>query len=163
MKGMVAGGNRRKMKLTVIGSGLDYERSLAEACGAKEFAEFKDRMSKEELDVELNRFHLGVGALAVHRKGLKSTSSIKNREYMARGIPFFFAHHDPDFHGNPDTLRYCLVLPGDETPVNMADLERFTEGIYADPKHGSAMHQLAAAYMDYQIKISQIAAFIHES
>ena len=163
MKGMAAGGSRRRMKLTVIGAGLEYEKGLAEACGTNNFTEFKDRMNKTELDAELNRYHLGVGALAVHRKGLTSTSSIKNREYFARGIPFFFAHHDPDIHGNPETLNYCLVAEGNETSISMAVLEQFIESMYALPDRARAMHALAAKHMDYKIKVQQIAAVVQQS
>lgn len=163
MRGMAAGGSRRSMKLTVIGAGLEYEKGLAEAYGAGSFTEFKDRMSKTELDAELNRYHLGVGALALHRKGLTSTSTIKNREYFARGIPYFFAHHDPDIHGNPETLNYCLVAENNESPIGMAALEQFTERMYALPDRAAAMHALAVKHMDYQAKVKQIADFLQQS
>lgn len=163
MKGMAAGGCKRRVKLTIIGSGLEYEKGLAAICEALAFTEFKGRMSKAELDVELNSYHMGVGALAVHRKGLSSTSSIKNREYFARGIPFFFAHHDPDLHGNPETLNYCFVSDGNETPIRMSDLEQFLESMYAIPHRAKAMHALALKHMDYQAKVQQIAAFVQQT
>lgn len=160
MKGMVSGGSRRKFKLTIIGASLDYEKAMAESCGALDYTEFKNVMSKKELDIELNKHHLGVGALAVHRKGLTSTSSIKNREYFARGIPFFFAHHDPDIHNHPETLEYCLPLEGNDTPLNMQELEQFAEKLYKTADRQQAMHTLALNYMDYRVKVGKIASFI---
>lgn len=40
---------------------------------------------------------VGIGPLALHRKGLEEASALKVREYLAHGLPVMIAHTDTDF------------------------------------------------------------------
>jgi glycosyltransferase involved in cell wall biosynthesis len=44
----------------------------------------------------LARAHVGVGTLALHRKGMSEACPLKSREYLAVGLPLFYACDDPD-------------------------------------------------------------------
>jgi len=45
----------------------------------------------------VKRADVAIGALATYRKGMKETSTLKVREYLAYGLPVILDHHDPDF------------------------------------------------------------------
>lgn len=60
---------------------------------------------------------IGVGTLALHRKGLNEASPLKVREYLATGLPVINGYVDTDFPGGADFL---LTLPNDEDNVAAA-------------------------------------------
>lgn len=65
---------------------------------------------------------IGIGSLGRHRSGVKTMKSLKNREYAARGMAFIYSENDPDFDGEPFTMK----VPADETPVNIRDIVEFS-------------------------------------
>jgi len=52
----------------------------------------------------LARAHVGIGTLAMHRKGMTEGSVLKTREYLAAGLPVILGYHDTDFPGERDFL-----------------------------------------------------------
>jgi hypothetical protein len=110
--------------------------------------------SKEELDQWMDKAHCGVATLALYRKGLEEASSLKVREYMARGLPFFYAYSDPDL----DHLggAYAFKVPNDDSLIDLFQIKKSLEAVYLDTSHPSRMHELAAKHMDYAVKMAQL-------
>ena len=160
MKGMVAYQGHRKFNLTIIGNHTAMEEKIAEKMGLSEKVSFKKAMYGEDLNKELEHYHLGVGPLAVHRKGIKATSSIKTREFMARGLPFFIAHKDSELSGNPDCIPFHEVFDADESPIDLHRLEDFFERLNRMPNYPEAMCAVALQHLDYRVKIPTWISFI---
>src|SRR5581483_2567770 len=53
--------------------------------------------------------------LALHRKGMQETSSLKLAEYLANGLPVVIGHDTPDFPG--EAPWFLLTLPNTEGNV----------------------------------------------
>ncbi len=146
--------------LTIIGNDTDWEKKLIEKYNAEQFVSLKPAMIKKALDIELVNYQLGVGPLAVHRKGIFSTTSIKVREYFARGLPFFFAHHDPGVSENPELQPYFLQLNTTDNPIDLTLLNEFIARISQTSNISSEMHRLSYQYLDYKVQVDQIFKFI---
>lgn len=54
-------------------------------------------LNKEQIDTLSDQCHLALGTFAFERKGLKEASTLKMREYAARGIPAVYGHFDFDY------------------------------------------------------------------
>ena len=78
----------------------------------------------KELDEMFNLADVAVGSLGYHRKSMFRESSLKNREYCARGIPFIIASTDDDFPRSYDFVHY---VPHDDTPVNIREVLDFVK------------------------------------
>jgi hypothetical protein len=150
----------KRFYLTIIGANLEFEKNLALEYNVREFVNFKNEMNKSALDKEFNHYHMAVGTLGSHRKGLLSNSTIKNREYFARGIPFFFAHHDPDISDNEVAKLYSLELAADDSMVNLESLEKFVQKVREINNWQMGMREYAAEKMDFSVKVREIADFI---
>lgn len=57
---------------------------------------------------------IGIGTLALHRKGYSETSAIKILEYLAYGIPVILGYKETNF---PKTTRFILRLPNCEQNI----------------------------------------------
>ncbi len=152
--------NQFRYYLTIIGNDTDLEKKTIQQYNAEEFVKLKPAMNKQALDLELRKYHLGVGPLAVHRKGIVSTTSIKAREYFARGLPFFFAHHDPGISDHKALQPYFLRLEASDEPIDLQLLDAFVLSMKTKDNFSNEMHRLAKQYLDYSVQVKQIFDFI---
>jgi hypothetical protein len=152
--------NQFRYYLTIIGNDTDWEKKTIQKYNVEEFVKLKPAMNKQALDMELGNYHLGVGPLAVHRKGIVSTTSIKVREYFARGLPFFFAHHDSGISDHKALQPYFLQLEATDEPIDLQLLDAFVLSIKTIDDLSNEMHRLAKQYLDYSVQVKQIFDFI---
>lgn len=61
-----------------------------------------------------NSIDVGIGTLALHRKGMNETSALKILEYLAHGIPVILGYKDTSF---PKNRRFILKLPNVEDNI----------------------------------------------
>ena len=120
MKGMKAYSGEYALELHIYGKDLLYETNLAKTIGVNESVFCWPYQSQAELSQLLNQFHIGIGTLALHRKGIKSTTTIKNREYCKYRIPFIFAHADIDFLESE--YSFFKQLLSDETSIDLRSI-----------------------------------------
>jgi glycosyltransferase involved in cell wall biosynthesis len=82
---------------------------------------FAGALAGDEVYACYDRSHLGVSALAIHRKGLHEAAALKAREYCAAGIPFLASGHDPDFA--PD-LAFRIEVSSSEDTASLIEAFR---------------------------------------
>lgn len=117
---------------------------------------FYGPLSGENYNILFNGCHIAMGVLAPHRKGLKETCALKNREYCARGIPFIYAGNDPDFQSN---FPYILKFPSNEMPIEIENIINFSMKIYKNKKHNIEMRKYALKNIDWFIKMKKLKIF----
>jgi len=114
----------------------------------------------KDLDSLFDHSELAIGTLGIHRKKLTHGSTLKVREYMARGIPFMISYTDDDL--SPD-LPYVLIAPPDDRPIDMDKVTQFAKDIYS--AYGTDVSQKMRTYafehMDYRVKTIKLINFIN--
>ena len=90
---------------------------------------FHGRRSGKELDTIFNKADIAVGSLACHRISIKNVKSLKNREYCARGLPFFYSESDVDF----EDKDFIFKVPGNDTPIDIEEIVKFVDKHKFDP------------------------------
>lgn len=117
--------NKRKVFFHIVGDNDNAEslryKELVKKYHLEEYIFFYGRKSGEELDAIFNKADLAVGSLACHRISIKDVKSLKNREYCARGLPFFYSETDTEFEGKDFVFR----VPADETPIDIEKIFEF--------------------------------------
>ena len=113
-------------------------------------------MNGSVLDDLFDRSHIAVGSLGMHRLGMIEGSTLKAREYCARGIPFLYGCFDPDFS---DDFPYIMKVPGDENPIDIEEIIRFAEKVYSDPEHHIKMRAYAKERLDWSVKMKRLKEF----
>lgn len=121
--------------LTLIGEGAELSkiREMAEHPAVKENIFFFPSAYGGELNQFFDQADIAIGTLAVDRINLTECSALKHREYGARGIPFVYAGSDKSF----DDKDFVLSLPLGEKAVDFMEIERFYEGLVAQPQRFS--------------------------
>ncbi|SFN31789.1 glycosyltransferase family 4 protein [Dokdonella immobilis] len=152
-------GGKHHVFFDVVGSGAESMslQELAAAEGVEKFVRFWGPQSGQELEGIVALTHIGISSLGIHRVMMDS-STIKAREYCARGLPFVLGFKDPDFAGN---LPFVFHAPASEEPLDIAAVQRFYEKLVSDnPKFGTDMRTYAERNLTWQNKMQPICDYI---
>lgn len=95
---------RKKIKFHVVGPKNQYYTKLVnmvDVLDIKENVKFYGYLNSDQL-VDLYKIcQFGVGSLGRHRSGIEYLSSLKNREYAAKGLYIIYSEKDLDFDQKP--------------------------------------------------------------
>lgn len=108
-----------KITFSIVGNGpeLSNLKNLSSnMCFGRNEICFYPHMSGKNLDGLVNSSHIAVGNLGFHRIGVRKSSALKEREYLARGIPFICVHLDERID---PTSAGIFVISSDDAEVDM--------------------------------------------
>lgn len=96
-------------------------KKLVKEYNLDNYVVFYGFLSNNELDSVFENSDIGIGCLGIHRKGIQSCKSLKNREYCARGIPFIYSESDPTF----DNQEFVYRVSHDDSPIDVKAIVDF--------------------------------------
>ena len=166
-------------QLVFIGSpgqpwqGFDKVRKLAELCPDIDFHIIGEKgknthnlrhygyLRIQDAETIMAKCHAGIGTIALHRKGMQEGLPLKNRRYLAMGLPIIYAHDDPDM---PDNSPFLLKLPNKEDNIDTHyfQVSRFVRHIREIPDLRARVRALAYKTVDSSIKEQARLEFMHE-
>ena len=83
----------------------------------------------QELNEIYDKADIAINSLAIHRIGLKTESTIKSKEYAAKGLPIVSSYRIDAFT-KEDNDKYVHLVNPDETPIDIQKLIDFYHSIY---------------------------------
>lgn len=135
-----------RVRLIVVGDGphINFLKTLTQRYDASlsGSVEFVGPAQGADLDRLFDASHIAIDHLGLHRKGLTQLSSLKSKEYAARGIPFMLSHDDPAFN---ELREFTLSLPSDETPIDIAEVVKFAQTTVR-PESGDTMRAYSTKF-----------------
>jgi hypothetical protein len=115
----------KKVFFHIVGDSSNNEalryKHLVEQYKLNDYVIFHGKKSGEELDNIFNNMDVAVGSLGCHRISIEHIKSLKNREYCARGVPFFYSQTDPDFENE----EFIYKVPSNDAPVDIDAVVEF--------------------------------------
>lgn len=147
-------GGSRRVRLHLLGAGpaLASLKRQTEDSGLSDDVIFYGQCDRHEIDRVANACSLAIECLGIHRKfarprGTRSSprsmsSSLKSREYLARGIPFVYAWPVDVIEDSP--VDFCLRVPADDSPVNIASVVSFHDELYARESEQALIDRIRA-------------------
>lgn len=131
IKGLVNYHGDADIKLDIVGDGPELERlrKLVKENQLFDRVAFHGVCVGEKLNQLFNESDIGVGTLALFRKGVTVDSSLKNREYVARGLPIILSGKDADIKSD---LSFVCKVPDDESVIDVSIIETFLEALDID-------------------------------
>lgn len=113
-------GYKKKVVFHIVGDGIELNnlKNLVKKYEIKDKVIFHGRLYDTELDSIFEKCHIAIDSLGRHRTGNDCNSSLKSKEYTARGIPFIQSHLDGAFK----KCNFVLKIPADESPVDLEDI-----------------------------------------
>ena len=113
---------RPQWHIDVVGPNWDEIRALAGAIPANILAH--GLLDGPGYELILAQAHIGLGSLALYRKGMTEASTLKLREYLAVGLPSIIGYTDTDF---PNGAPFLLQLPNrpDNVSSSLSAIDEF--------------------------------------
>jgi len=148
-----------EIHINIVGRVISpIEKDLIERCKKKEKVYIYEHGMLDRIDVEkiIDKVNLAISTLCLYRKGMRSTSSIKNCEFMARGLPFIVGHHDPNIDYTSD---YVLRVSNSSKIIDFNKVISFIKRLSKDKTVSRRMREFALNKIDYKIKLQQMIDF----
>ena len=115
--------DRSVVRFHIVGDGVVRNKlqQSVQDYGLTNFVKFYGLKTGEELEKIYNSMDIGVGVLGIHRRyrGQK-VSSLKTKEYAAKGLPFITAEDDEAFL--QDKFKYDFKVDSNDSPINIEEV-----------------------------------------
>lgn len=151
-----------QVTLKIIGHGksIVQYKELVQKYDLQEVVYFFPPMNNEQLDDHFDQADLGIGTLGIHRKNIAIDSSLKHREYCARGIPFLIAGKDLDF---PDQLSFVLKCTPTDESIDLSRLISSWKSLVEDNKAKKMeIRKYAEDRLGWEERMKKVIAFIEK-
>lgn len=147
----------------VVGNGAELKKYIkfVEDNGLSNYVKFYGLLSGDSLRNVYNFADVAIGSLGMHRLGLKIGSTLKTREYLARGIPFVYAGEIDVFQNK--AIDFALAVPSDESPIDIEKIVEFYQYLsqkYQGNSLSSHIRKFAVENVDISIAFMPIINYI---
>lgn len=125
-------GGSRIVSLALIGNGAErpmYEE-ICKECKVEEYVHFLGSMQGKQLDDQYNKADIAISSLGMYKLGLKNVSTLKNCEYLSKGLPIVTAYHDYILDG----LDTVITMPNDSSSLEINKIVDFYDRVYRKGK-----------------------------
>ncbi len=118
-----------EIRLHFIGEGVAVPsyKTLVDKYQLENNVIFYGALHGDQLNEVFDKCDLACDSLGLHRLNLEFSSTLKSREYCARGLPLLCSSKI-DFICND--FRYFMKLPSNDNPIEFSDIVKFYEAIY---------------------------------
>ena len=146
---------KKKVFLDIVGDGsvLDKYKEIVKKLNMEDYVTFHGKKSGEELDRIFKKAHVSINSLGLHRIGLKDASTIKAKEYVARGLPIVFATSEVLLSEN---LFFCHRVPSDESLVDIEQILIFYENVLTYDDYQKAIRKYAEENMTWEKQMKKV-------
>lgn len=135
-------GGQRIIHLYLVGGGSYYKKykKLINDFSIGDHVHLIGPKYGEELDSIYNQCNIGIDSLARHRSKVYYNSSLKGKEYAAKGLPIVSGvKTELDFF---ESYKYYMRVPSDESPIKMDEIVTFFDNIYRNEKQDAIIKQI---------------------
>ncbi len=150
---------KKTVKLVVVGEGPEWQnlRRLTKELNLERQVTFSGVAMGDKLDELFDGINIGIGTLAMHRKGVALDSSLKHREYAARGLPFVLSGQDPDFS---ESLPFIHYVPANEEAIDIQRLVNFQRGLKQEGRR--SIRQYAEQWLGWEVQLVQVVRWFNK-
>ena len=147
--------NKKNVNFYIVGDGpeVPHLKSLVNDYQLTNHVFFTGIKKGEELDELFEISNIAVASLAAHRRGGKTTSELKVKEYCARGIPFIATSTDRTL---PENSNFVKVFPADESPIDICKVIDFAESCNGEPNLSKDMRKFAEENLTWEKQLKKV-------
>ncbi|MEB2629677.1 glycosyltransferase [Peribacillus frigoritolerans] len=124
-------GGSQKILFNIVGDGpyLKQYHDLVAKYKLEDRVVFHGFQSGTTLDNLYNSADIGVNSIAIHREKLEKESTLKTKEYVAKGLPIISSYPIEAF-SHEENSKYVLQVSPDETLVDIQSIIDFYNSLY---------------------------------
>lgn len=150
---------KEEVQFWIVGDGAAVPclKNLTLQNNLQEYVKFLGCKTGNVLDDLFNMSDIGVSSLGYHRIGLTQGSTLKTREYCARGIPFIYSYDEPMIDGNN---IFSLKFDSDDSSIDIQKVIEFYNISTSVPGLKEIMRKFAEQNYGWSIQMKKVFALI---
>ena len=144
------------VRFHIIGEGSELgnlEKLVRELKLDSKIVRFLGYKFGDELTEAYNKADIGIGSLGLHRQKLKSASSLKSREYCARGIPMMLTEEVS--HMEPIKEFIAYVTSSDD-PIDIFAVKEFFEALPSNSEGTQCLRNYAVNNFTWKSQMAKV-------
>lgn len=151
-----------KIVLHLVGSGkvLDEYKNIVKKSGLENHVVFHGKLYGSELDDIYNISDIGIDTLGRHRVGVYYNSTLKGKEYCAKGLPIV-SGVETDLDAL--NVNYYKRVPADDTLIDMNEIIDFYHEIYDGKNTEDVIEEIRSSSkkrFDYEVAFSPVIDYL---
>lgn len=152
-----------KVFFDIVGDGQEYEplKDLIKQCGVGDFVKMWGYQEGAPLDRLYNLSDIAVNSLAIHRIGLKTESTLKAKEYCAKGLPII-SSYPIDSLSQEDNAKYVLQVSLDDSPLDINEVVKFYDEFSNMGNHSEEIRKKSKDICDMSVTLKPIIDFFNK-
>ena len=161
---------KRRVELHMVGGKAEpgnellRYKELVKQYSLEEYVFFYGKKEGTELDQIYNKCNLAVASLGMYRIGYKTATSLKIREYLAKGMPII-AGSKVDIFEN-EKFPYFLEFPNDDSYIKIDKIVDFYDMIYVNKSSedlNDIIRQYAIDKCDMSVTLRPVIDYIRKN
>lgn len=153
--------NNKKVVFHLVGDGPEFVtyKNLIEHYELSEYVKLYGYQDQESINEIYNKCEIAIESLGWHRSHVNKGTSLKSREYLAKGLPIVASTQMDVFLKDS---KYVLYIAEDDSPVNILDIIDFYNKIYSNEERqtvNSKIRNIAYENCDMSIVMKPIIEF----
>ena len=147
-----SGGGERIVRFLIVGSGYAEAelRDLVRKYHLEEYVIFFGARKGSALTEVYNQGDIGVGSFGLYKRKDFSSSALKTREYLARGLPMISGCMEDVFQGKD--VDFYLEFENNETPIDIQQVIDFHDKVYSEGKESLSGRILEFALKNVDVR-----------
>lgn len=152
--------NMYHINLHLVGDGpeLKHYKDLALKYHLNDNIKFYGNVGGKELDSIFEESDIALSSFGLYKIGLDKVSTLKVKEYCARGIPFVFANEEMTL--TKEKSYFAYRVPNDCSPIEMSEIIDFYEEIINIHNIADEMRKFAVKYYSYESELRNVIKLI---
>lgn len=149
------GSSDSKIEFYLVGNGeetIKYQK-MVKQYGLEQYVIFCGKKIGSELDYMYNGMDIALGPFGLYKRKIFKSSSLKVREYLAKGMPIISGCHEDAFEREKSN-RYYLEFPNDNTPIDIKMIVDFYKSIYETDMNREQIHKEIREYAKKTVDLS---------
>lgn len=118
-----------------------------------DYVHFTGLKTGRELDIIFDKAHVAISSLGLYRIQLDMSSTLKSREYTARGMPFVQAGYDIDFVPVP---QFVYQVANDNSAIDIKNLIGWYQNLKYDKGINKTMRKFSEKKLSYVVKAKEL-------
>ena len=149
-----------KVYFHIVGEGPEYNRyrDLINRYSLEKYVFLHGFLSGDNLDNLYGLSHIAVNSLAIHRIGLENESTLKAKEYAAKGLPIISSSFIDSF-SSQDNFKYVFKVDGTDSPIDIYKLIIFYNNVYKQPNLHNEIRERSSQVCDMSVALKPVSSF----
>ena len=157
------GHHKIKVNFNIVGNGEEFDNleHLIHEYKVEDSVKLLGFQTGSKLDEIYDNSDIAINSLAIHRIGLTTESTLKAKEYCAKGLPII-SSYDIDSLSLEYNAKFVYKVPLDDSPINISSIVEFYKNVSSIQNYNEEIRKRSKEICDMKITLNPVVSYFLE-